>query len=169
MRLEQASDGNDHSIAGPEIDDHHSGPRTFDINNTSQSIASLSTYNLDITLPHSNFQFARIMIMGIRQLFGNTNNARESAEIHATRDSSEALSHSVRDAEAVFRVYTASYSKNAGAGYLSHKIFDNVSSPANRYIGVKDAYITGSTLRIVFENFTASARTLWVKGKALVW
>lgn len=163
------TDGLDHAAAGPAVDDHHSGPRAFEIENTSQSISGLSTYNLDIDLENDDFQFARIMLMGARQLFGNANNPRDCAELLATRDSGEAMGHSVIDAEGLYRVYTASYAKVSGDSYLSHKIFDNDTVAANQYICVQDAYITGSTLRIVFYNASATAKTLWVKGKALVW
>ena len=100
---------------------------------------------------------------------GVATNTRESGEIHATTDSAEAVGHSVRDAQAIWRIYAASYFKMAGASYLTFKIFDSDTNPANRYIAVKDALITGSTLRIVFRNFAGTAQTLWVKGKALVW
>lgn len=169
MKLAQTTDGLDHAASGPQVDDHHSGPRSFDVENTTQVIAALGSYNLDIALPAADFQFARIMLMGARQLFGNVNNPRDCAELLATRDSTEAMGHSVVDAEATFRVYTATYAKVAGDSYLSHKIFDNNTGAANQYIAVEDAYITGSTLRIVFRNTAGSVQTLWVKGKALVW
>jgi len=169
MDLVSSTDGRGHAAAGPLVDDHHPGPRTFDIDNTSQVISGLSTYNLDITLPDSNFQHARIMLMGARHLFGNVNNMAESAELFASRDPSEAMGHSVNDAQAIWRVYTATYAKVAGDSYLTHKIFDSNTGASNQYICVQNAYITGSTLRIVFYNAAAISKTLWVKGKALVW
>lgn len=167
--LSPATSGRKHAAAGPEVDDHHSGPRDFTIDNTTQSISGLSTFNLDITLPGSDFQHARIMLMGARHLFGNVNNMRESAELFASRDSGEAMGHSVNDAQAVWRVYTATYAKVASDSYLTHKIFDSDTGAANQYICVQDVQITGSTLRITFYNAAATAKTLWVKGKALVW
>lgn len=158
-----------HGGANPGQDDHHPAPRTYDIDNTSQSIGAGATWNMDISLPSSDFQFARIMIMGKRQLFGASGNLRESAEIHATRSASEAIGHSIRDAQAVWRIYAATYSKDAGELYLTMDIFDDDDNPANRYIFVQDAYITGSTLRLVFKNRAGTSQTLWVKGKALVW
>lgn len=169
MRLEPQTDGRPHGATNPGADDHHSAPRIFDIDNTTQVIGATSNWNMDIALPNSDFQVARVMMMGKRRLFGAASNLRESAEIHVTRDTSEAMGHSIRDAQAVWRIYAATYSKAAGELYLTMRIFDDDDNPANRHIGIIDAVITGSTLRLTFRNFSGSAQTLWVKGKALVW
>jgi len=169
VRVKQETDGFSHDPIATSPSEHHEAPFSSSISNTATVIAANGTYNYDIALPQSNFQFARVMIMGPRRMFGTATNFRESAELFVTRDSTEAMGHSVRDAAMSFRVYAVTYTKMAGDSYLTHKVFDNNTIVGNRYIGVQDAYITGSTLRIVFKNWTGIARTLWVKGKALVW
>lgn len=166
VRLRQQADGFSHApvLRGP--DDHHPAPFVATIEDTSTVVAGSSTYNLDIALPHSNFQLATAMIMGPRRLFGAGSNFRESAYITATRNIAEAMGFTVRDSGLQFRAYMHNYSKMAGNSYLSHKIFDNDTVLNNRYIGVVDSLITGSIFRIIFRNWSAVARTLWVKGKA---
>ena len=169
MRVQQTTNSRDHLAATPRPDDHHSVPRTFDIDNTSQVIAGGATFDLDVALSRSDFQAARVMIMGARRLFGNASNPFESAEVHVSRNLAEAMGQSLRDAQALYRIYTATYAKVVSDAYLTHKIFDTDTNSSNRYIGLVDAILTGSVLRLSFKNWVAGPKTLWVKGKALVW
>jgi hypothetical protein len=169
MRLEPETDNRSHaSLSGITVNDHHSQPKAVDINNTSQSLPPGTTYNLDIALGRSDYQFARIMIQGARSLFG-AGNEKEGAEILATRNIAEALAHSTRDSGLSFRVYCVTYTKQVGDLYLTHAIFDSNTGISSLYILLQDAYITGSTLRLVFKNIFGGSATLWVKGRALVW
>ena len=169
MRLASTTDGKDHASEYLNANDHHSEPYSVGIDNTTQSLPPGTTYNYDISLPDANYRIARIMIKGPRNISGASANFYEGAEIYATSDSTEAMGHSVRDAEVSFRVYLVTYSKIVSDAFLTHKIFDSDTVSGNRYINVTDAYITGSTLRIVFKNNHGGSATLWVKGKALVW
>jgi hypothetical protein len=67
------------------------------------------------------------------------------------------------------KTYTATYSKQNGDAYLSDKVFDTNTSLSAQYIALKDAYITGSILRLVFHNYFGGSAYLWVKGQALLW
>jgi hypothetical protein len=167
MRLTEQSDGLLHP---PDLtpDDHHPAPTSVTIDNTSQSLPPGTSYNLDISLPHSNFQFARVQITGAKPLW-IAGYWREGAEILVTRSASEAMGHSIRETGSMYKVYAVTYSKPQGDAYLSHKIFDNNTGSSNRYIALLDAVITGSTLRLTFRNTFGGSATLWVKGQALLW
>lgn len=161
MRLKPETDGVGHDDLNITAHDHHPQPEMVDIDNTSQSLPPGTTYNLDITLSHSNYQVAKMILMGAKSPQGPQ--WKECAEVYATRDLSEAIAESVR--EVAFKtVYAMTYSKQNGDAYLTHKIFDN--DVANEYILLQDAYITGSTLRLVFLNTFGGSATLWVKGTA---
>jgi len=167
MRLTEQSDGLLHP-ADLTPDDHHPAPTSVTISNTSQSLPPGTTYNLDIALPHSNFQFARVQITGAKPMWV-AGYWREGAEILVTRNSSEAVGHSIRETGSIYKVYAATYSKQNSDAYLSHAIFDNNTASSSRYIALQDAVITGSTLRLTFKNLFGGSATLWVKGQALVW
>jgi hypothetical protein len=167
MRLEPIKDGLQHPTDNGE-DDHHPAPYSVTINNTSQSLPPGTTYNLDISLPHSNFQIARVQITGAKPMW-TSGQWREGVEILATRDSAEAMGHSIRETGSMYKVYAATYSKQNSDSYLSQKIFDNNTGSSNRYICLQDAVITGSTLRLTFLNTFGGSATLWVKGQALLW
>lgn len=169
MRLEPATDGLDHDgLLSVGADDHHPEPVSITINNTSQSLPPGTDYNLDLILPHSGFQMARVQITGPHEMW-TAGQWRDCAEIVVTRSVSEAMGYSIRDAQSMYKVYAATYSKQNGDAWLSHKIFDNSTPAANRYIALLDAVITGSTLRLTFHNYFGGSATLWVKGQALVW
>jgi hypothetical protein len=169
MRLKSETDKRSHtSLSGITVNDHHSQPRAVDIYNITQSLPPGTTYNLDIALSRSDYQFARTMLQGARQLFG-TAVEREGAEILATRDISEAIAHSIKDSGLAYRVYAVTYAKQVGDLYLTHAIFDSNTAISAEYILLQDAYITGSTLRLTFKNIFGGSATLWVKGRALVW
>jgi hypothetical protein len=169
MRLKSETDGRSHSILTITENDHHSRPRAVAISNTTQSLPPGTTYNLDIDLGRSDYQLARVMIMGARTMFGVASNFRESAEVHATRNSAEAFAHSVRDSGSTYRCYAVTYSKQVGDSYLTHAIFDNNTAIGSAYILLQDAVLTGSVLRLTFLNTFGGSATLWVKGTALVW
>lgn len=114
--------------------------------NTSQSISSGFTYDLNITLADSNNKFARILI---RRQTGVLL-PREFCVIWCTNATS--LGHSI----AFSTTYNVSYSMAQGDSYLSQQIFSSASSG----IRVHDAYITSNTLRIVFFNGDGLSRTL---------
>ena len=167
MRLQSQTDGRVHPEDGG-ANDHHPAPTSVTINNTTQSLPPGTTYNLDITLPHSNFQFARIHISGKKPMW-NTGQWREGAEVLATRDASEAMGHSIRETGSMYTVYAATYSKQNADAYLSHRIFDDNIASGSKYIALQDAVITGSTLRLTFKSTFGGSATLWVKGQALAW
>jgi len=166
MRLSAETDGRDHASLAATPDDHHPRPASVTINNTSQSLPPGTTYNLDIALPHAGFQFARVQILGAKQMPLSAGNWYECAEIIATTNSAQAIGHSTHDSS-FKKVYSVTYSKQVGDAILSHKIFD--TNTAAEYIALQDALITGSTLRLIFRNFFGGSATLWVKGQALLW
>lgn len=168
MRTTPTTDGHSHDALTVTANDHHPQPTTISINNTTQSLPPGTTYDLDLTLPHSNFKFAKIIIMGAWSPPGPA--WRECAQVTVTTDSAEAIGTSIRDAGSFKKSYAATYSKQNGAANLSHKIFDSaVGSYSQRYIALKDAWITGTTLRLRFQNYFGDSATLWVKGQAEVY
>lgn len=167
MRLQESTDGRKHPDDNTP-NDHHSQPVSVSINNTTQSLPPGTTYDLDVDLGRDDLQVAIALLMGPDNsggMFGTAWN--EFAQIVATRDSGEAMGESVRSAGTFKKIYSVTYSKQNSDSYLSHKIFDNVSS--QRYIAVQDAVITGSNLRITFKNFFGGSTFLWVKGQVLAW
>lgn len=170
MRLESYKDGNQHpSINTPN--DHHPAPESIEIENTTQSLPPGTTYNLDISLSHSNYQIARIQLMGPNYAPGVYSPFKECAEIVATRDSSEAMGHSIRNADSMKKSYSVTYSKQNSDAYLSHAIFDSVigSGSSNRRIALQDVVIINDVLRLTFKNFFGGSSYLWVKGQALLY
>ena len=93
---------------------------------------------------------------------------RECAQVVVTTDLNEAQAYSSRDAGDK-RVYTATYSKQNGDANLTFKIFDNNPASGNRYIALKDAWISGAVLYLRFHNYYGGSSTLWVKGLAEVY
>jgi hypothetical protein len=166
MRLSIETDGRIHPADGG-VNDHHPRPVSVSINNTTQSLPPGTSYNLDISLPHGGFKIARIQIMGAKAV-GAAGSFREGAEIVASTDADQAMAISTREA-AVKKSYVATYSKQNGDAYLSHKIFDSNTGSTALYIAVTAAVIIGSTLRITFRNYFGGSATLWVKGQALLW
>lgn len=167
MRTEPTTDGLSHVAEVVGVHDHHQRPVTVTINNTTQSLPPGTTYDLDITLPGSAYERAKIIIMGAHSPAGSA--WRECAEVVATRDSSEAIAYSVRDAGSFKKSYAATYSKQNGDTNLTHKVFDSTTGSGNRYIALLDAWITGSVLRLRFKNYFGGSATLWVKGQAEVY
>jgi|WetSurMetagenome_2_1015567.scaffolds.fasta_scaffold06352_5 hypothetical protein len=167
MRLGPNTDGRSHLALTVAVGDHHPRPTVVTISNTSQAIAAGADYNLDIALGSSDYQLARVQILGPKIVGAGL--WRECASVHATRTSAQAIGHTVRDAGVANKVYSSTYSKQAGAAMLTHKIFDSVTTTGADYIALKDAVMTGSVLRLTFHNYDGSSRTLWVKGEALVW
>lgn len=154
------------SLSGIGSDDHHPSPVRVSIDNITQVLAGGTDYNLDIPLGKSGLSFARVQLMGPDVSGGGGNLWRESAAVHVTDDTGDAIGHSVRTA-GNFRSYVSTYSKAVGTTNLSHKIFDN--DAAGRRIALKDASIVGSVLRLVFHNYDAGPKTLWVRGEAVLW
>lgn len=149
-------------------DDHHPAPQSVTIfSSGTVSIPPGSTHVLDVTLPSADFQYGRCFLMGPHRLTpGGAYSSREAAEVYVTRDSDEAISHSCRDIS-FNRTYVATYSKQNSDAYLTHRIFDSDTVSANRYISLKDAVITGSILRLTFENFYGGSAWLDVSGQGL--
>lgn len=170
MRLGGAIPRQSHVGLNFDENNHHPEPTSVSINNTTQSLPPGTTYNLDITLPHADFEFARVMIMGPQVVPPVVSaNYREYAEVAVTTVAAEAIAHSTRNAGTFKKVYAATYSKQNGDTYLSHKIFDSVTGVGNRYIQLLDAQIIGATLRLTFRNTHGGSAFLWVKGQALLW
>lgn len=137
------------------------------INSTSQVITGGSSFALDVALASSAYRLARVQILGPHTSGGGVPRWREGASVHATRSTSEAMGHSIRDAGS-YRSYVVTYAKASSATNLSHKIFDNVTGSGYRYIALQDAQIVGAVLRLTFRNYDGAPRTLWVKGEAMV-
>jgi len=162
VRLQPETSGRDHSGLTVTEDDHHPVPTSVTIDNTTQVINAGTLWNLDISLPQSNYQAARVIIHGPDQCAGAA--WYEFAEIYVTRDSAEAMGHSVEEIS-FKKVYAVTYSKQVADTYLSQKIFTNASPPN---IVLQDAVLTGSLLRLSFRNTYTANETLWVKGQALL-
>ena len=163
MRLKQVTDGRLHSPTNT-VHDHHAAPVSVNFVNTSQSLPPGTTYNLDIPLPTGSYQFARAMLIGPNDSAGFAP-WKECAEIMATRVTAEAVGHSVRNAGGFKKIYAATYSKQVGDSYLTHKIFN---TGIQNYIAVQDAVIVGSALRITFKNYHGGSVTLNVRGQAIL-
>lgn len=168
MRTKPMTDGLSHTALEVTPHDHHPQPTTVSINNTSQSLPPGTTYNLDITLPSTGYTRAKILIMGPGSSVSGVA-WKECAEIVATDDSTEAIAYTVRNTGTFKKVYASTYSKQNGDALLTHKIFDSDTTSGHDYIALKDAWITGSTLRLQFQNFYGGSAYLWVKGQAEVY
>lgn len=164
MRLQAETDGRLHEGLVVTENDHHPRAASVNFSNTSQSLPPGTTYNLDITLPDGNFQVARVMMHGPKQMSGGQ--WYEGAEIHATRDADEAIGQSWWDVS-FKKVYAVTYSKQVLDSYLTEKIFDSNTSSSAKYIACTAAVLTGSVLRLTFQNYFGGSATLWVKGKVL--
>lgn len=164
MRPRAATDGRSHPPDGLS-EDHHEAPSSVSIEDTSTVIGAGLSFNLDVPVGSDQYQYARVQIMGKKE---STGDWRECAEIVVSRDSSESLGHSERYA-AWKKVYSATYSKQAGDSYLTHKIFDDNTGLSSRFIALVDAVLTGTDLRLTFRNFHTGSANLWVKGSALLW
>lgn len=160
MRLEPES-GKSHKALTLTADDHHSEPTLVSINDTSTVVGASSVFNMDVALGDPNFQGGRAILLGGKQMSGNL--WRECVELTFSRDSGEAMGGTVEDVS-FKKVYAGAYSKQVADSFLSHKIFDlNLSR-----IAISACFITGSNLRIQFQNTTGVATTLWVKGQAVL-
>lgn len=166
MRLEQKTDGRIHPTDGGP-NDHHPQPVSVPIENTSQSLPPGTDYNLNISLPHSGYNLARAQIMGPRTQ-GSSGLFNEVAELIATTNADEAMGKSVV-INSFKTSYVATYSKQNGDTYLTHKIFDNDTGSSALYIAVTATQIISSVLRITFHNYYGGSATLWVKGQAILW
>jgi hypothetical protein len=164
LRLIQQTDGRIHPLDGLATD-HHAVPSSVDFQNTTQSLPPGTTYNLDITLGSSNYQFARIILIG-PNVSADMGDWKECAELLVTRNSNEAISHSIRSAAVPKKVYCSTYSKQNSDAYLTHKIFN---AGAGNYIAVQDAVLTSNVLRITFKNFYGGSMYLNVHGHVLLW
>lgn len=142
-----------------------------EFSNTAQSLPPGTTWDLDVTLPSSDFSVATIQLFGPANSGGiiGSGNWHEHASVHATTATGDGVGHTTRSAGVFKQVYCTTYSKQAGDARLTHKIFDSVTATGSRYIALVDAWITGSTLRLRFQNFFGGSATLWVKGSALLW
>ena len=161
MRLKSETDGRSHEALSVSLHNHHAGALAFSIEDTTTVVGATSIFDLDITLPTDEYQTGRVILLGGKQMTGNQ--WRECMEITVSRDASEAVGSSIEDVS-FKKVYSATYSKAAGSGFLSHRIFDNNLSR----IWLRDAVLTGSVLRLSFQNSTAIATTIWVKGQAVL-
>jgi len=165
------SEGTDGLIHPPDggAHDHHAAPDHVTISDIATVISAGSTANVDTTLPRSDYQIARVLVHGPKAAVGTLpgNAGYEGAFVLAALVSSDAMGHSARDAGA-FRQYSGVWSKQASAAILSEYVFDSSTSLYNRYIAIQDAYITGSTLRLVMVNGHSSSATVWIKGGAIL-
>jgi hypothetical protein len=164
MRIKQRTDGLNHPSDFTE-DNHHAAPISIDFSNTFQSLPPGTSYNLDVSLPRSDFRFARVMLMGPNSSDGLSSLWKEGAELLVTRDQTEAIGHSFRNGGQK-KVYASTYAKQNADAYLTHKIFN---LGGGNYIAVENALLTGSALRLTFKNHYGGSMTLNVKGQALLW
>lgn len=162
MRLRSLTDGRSHiPLTGVGADDHHAAPRSVEVNNTTQVISASGTYDLDIALGSSVLVFVRVAVTGPKTIGGGL--FREGADVYATRTAAEAIGHSTRDG-GYKKSYSMTYSKQNGDARLTPAIFSNTTSA----IALQDAVLTGSNLRLTFQNISGSSATLWVKGMAIL-
>jgi hypothetical protein len=168
VTVTQGTDGMMHPPDGG-LHDHHAAPTQVTIDDTTTSIPPGSTANVDITLPRPDYQLARILIHGPKAAVGSIvgNSGYEGAFIMATTVASDASGCAARDAGAL-RMYGGHWSKQDGSSILTDYVFDSNTSLTSRYIAVQDAYITGSTLRLVMVNSFGGSATVWVKGIAVL-
>jgi len=169
VRLQPTTDGALHPTDGGP-NDHHARPTRVDFLNTTQSIpgGGAATYNLDVALPRSDFVLAQIKMMGAHSI--QTGIWREGAYVQATTNAANAIGHSFRDSGGATKmIYHSVYSKQNGDAYLTQKVFDGAVALGADYIALLDAVIIGAVLRLTFRNSYLLARTLWVKGVALLW
>lgn len=166
MRTNETTDGAQHP-PDAALHDHHAAPDDVDFSNTTQGLAAGATYDLDVALPRSDYTMARVLLQGRHPAIG-LGVWKERCSLVVTTDSTEAIGHSARDASSKRSQYHATYSKQNSDSQLSHKIFDNATAYASRYISLQDAWITGSVLRLRFKNHRAAVAVLWVKGRALL-
>lgn len=164
MRASQDTDGRSHDALTVTANDHHAAPVLVSFSNTTQSLPTGTTWDLDVTLPVSTLKVARVQAMGPNVSGAGSGSVwREHSAVHVTTSSSEAMGHSVTT-PGFKRSYCATYAKSQGSARLSHKVFSS-----SRQISLQDAWITGSTLRLRFRNHAGGSSTLWVKGSALLW
>ena len=168
MKLVAATDGLVHPLDGG-LHDHHAAPVHVLINDTTTSIPPGSTANVDITLPRSDYQLARITAHGPKAAVGlfTSNSGYEGAYIQATTVAAEAYGCSARDAGA-FRQYGGHWAKQVGALILSEYVFDNNTALGSRYIAVQAAQIIGAILRLTMVNSFGGSATVWIKGGAML-
>ena len=116
--------------------------------NTSQSINSGATFDLDITINKSTYKYGRILIR------------RQSGVILPQHfciiwcNSTTAKGQSFSNAGS--SGYLVAYSMAQGDSYLSHQMFSSASDG----VRVENAYITSTTLRITFYNAAGVSKTL---------
>jgi hypothetical protein len=164
MRLEQVTDGRSHDALAVAQDQHHARPEQVSFSNNSQSLPPGTTYDLDVSLPSSGFSAARVMLRGPAPSGVGTALWKESAMVHVTTSSSQAIGHSVRSTGSTYKTYDATYTKSVGDQNLTHKIFN--PSTGSHYIALQDAWIVGSVLRLRFKNHHGGSVTLNVDGHA---
>jgi hypothetical protein len=170
MRLPGFSYGASHDALVVTPDDHHPRPTSVNFSDTSTSIPPSSSFNLDVTLPDANYQVAKVYLEGPAISGGGSGSKwRECAQVHVTTVAAEAIGHSNRNTGSIYKSYVVTYSKALGVTNLTHKIFDNVTSPSSRYIALQNAQIIGTTLRLTFRNYFGGSASLSVKGHALVY
>jgi len=163
-----SSDGLSHDALNIDVDDHHPRPKQVTIDETSQVIAGMSTYDLDVPLGSSGYRMAFVQAMGPRRIFFS-NRGREGTDLILTRSSSEGTGTSYRDTGSGRKHYSAAFNKAAGDAFLSFKIYDSLTGTGQLYISIQSAWLNGSDLRIRFYNHASSNKTLWVKGQAQVY
>ena len=149
-----------HEAADPQPDDHHPKPRQYTFSETSYSMPPGTTYDVDVTLDHANFTRAHVNMMGPNVGGGGASQWRECAKITAFTSTGRAMGKSAISA-GFKKVYAGELSKANGDSMLTAKIFSS-----NNQVALIDAWITGSTLRLRFQNFYGGSSTLWVKGDA---
>jgi len=170
MRLPGGFNLRDHAdLSAITVDDHHPAPNYVSFSDTTTSLPPGTSFNLDVTLPHSDFRLARVYLEGPAiSGGGSATKWRECAIVYVTTTLSDAIGHSVRNTGSIYKSYVVTYAKAVGVTNLTHKIFDTVTNPGSRYIALKDAQIIGSTLRLTFQNYFGGSATLSVKGHAEV-
>lgn len=168
MTITQGTDGMIHPPdAG--LHDHHAAPTQVSISDTTTSIPPGSTVNVDVTLPRSDFQIARVLIFGPKAAVGSivANSGYEGAYLQVTTDINDAMGYCARDIGA-FRQYGGVWSKQEGSSILTDYVFDSNTGLSNRYIAVQDCYITGAVLRFVMKNRFGGSAFVWMKGAAVL-
>lgn len=168
MTITRGTDGMAHPPDGG-LHDHHAAPAQVTIDDTTTSIVPYGTANVDIVLPRSDYQLARILIHGPKSAVGTSTiySGFEGAYIQATTATSDAMGYCGRDTGA-FRQYGGCWSKQEGSSILTDYVFDNNTLLTARYIAVQDASIIGAVLRLVMKNSYGGSAFVWMKGAAVL-
>lgn len=138
--------------------DHHAPVASARFVVNSQPIAGLSSYVLAAALGQSGCRLLRAVLRGSQSV---DIQGHGGAFVVGTDTAQESGSIGIEPYPSGTQSYMGGYSRLHGDGYLSRS---GVFGPG---IALKDAYISGSDARFVFENTSASPNNLTVYGSVV--